>query len=157
MNTSRVLLDNKFVDDDIVNYINNSLKVIDINDEDEINNLYDFIININPELKFDIFISFIKSSLQESILQKTFPEKDSIKINFTKNNLQKEDFTKNNLQNTIIEKDIIPNKNSIVNKYSLIEVKNTTHKPIIKFENEKKIRYLDNRIVSTKGEKYINI
>lgn len=141
------------VDQETLDYIYNILLVMDYEDSDEMNSLFEFITNINSEISFELFINTIRNIVDTN-------KKNNIEISFgTKPNIISKNLNNNKIfpEKTIEYIDSIPNKKQIVDKYSLVEQSDTTYKPFVKFENEKKIRYLNNRIVSTKGDKYIDI
>ncbi len=156
---ANIFFGNVIVDQQILSYVENTLDVIDLSDHEELLSLFEFIITFNINLCYDDFINTIKTfkKSKDSIIMSE--PTSSYSIQFMKNNIN------NNLQNNmqskkpdiqdIIVPDII-NKKTIIEKYSLIEDK-LNHKPILKFETEKKIRYLNDRIVSTKGDRYVNI
>ena len=142
------LLNNSIQDSEIINYISNILDVIDYNDDEELSSLFDFISTINNNLSFDEFINIINNSNKNN--------NKKIIINQSLN-IPKPQYTKQIKSLNIPELEPIENKKPIIEKYSLIEDKNITHNPFLKFENAKKVRYYNDRIVSTKGDKYIDI
>lgn len=145
------------IDNDIISYVYDTLNIIDYQDNEELSALFEFINEINNKITFEHFIKHINYFYQfyKNNNDKNCSNGDNI-ITFKYSCKNKIDNQNEETLYNLIEEPII-NKKTIVDKYSLIEEKDSSYKPIVKFESGKKVRYLNNRVVSTKGEKFVDI
>ena len=142
------------IDNDIISYVYDILSIIDYQDNDELSSLFEFIIEINNTISLDDFIEYI-NHFYKSYKNNSNEKQDKIVFKYSINTKNIDKLNPKIIHNLVDEP--IENKKTIIEKYSLIEHKDTSCKPFIKFDKDKKIRYLNDRIVSIKGERYIDI